>query len=68
MAAYSTSASALWSFDKQVWSHDVDMDRRFIDIVPFTDRWLTLALTLEFVLIQALQPAKNIAYRDYGVL
>jgi len=23
---------------------------------------------LEFILIQALQPAKNIAYRDYGVL
>jgi len=44
------------------------MNRRFIDVVPFTDRWLPLALTLEFVLIQALQPAKNIAYRDYGVI
>lgn len=58
---------AMWSFDKRVWAHDEWSARRFIDVIPFADRWLPLALSLEFVLIQALHPPGNTTYRGYGV-
>ena len=58
---------AMWSFDKRVWSHDADIQRRLIDIVPFADAWLPLAPALEFWLIQTLNPPGNTTYRGYGV-
>lgn len=58
---------AMWSFDKRVWSHDTWIERRFIDIIPFEERWLPLALSLEFFLIQALSPPSNTVYRGYGI-
>ena len=58
---------AMWSFDKRVWAHDEWGSRRYIDVIPFSDRWLPLALSLEFVLIQALHPPENTTYRNYGL-
>lgn len=60
--------AALWTFDKRVWAHDGDVDRRCIDIIPLADPWYVLTLALEFYLIQVLEPPRNIVYRDYGVV
>ncbi len=56
---------AMFSFDTRVWSHDVDMPRGWIDVVPFDDDTAFLAPALEFFLISKLKPTFNKVYRDY---
>jgi hypothetical protein len=57
---------AMWCFDKRVWTHDDHIKRHYIDIVPFGDAWIHLALALEFWLIQAFKPIGNKTYQGYG--
>ncbi len=57
---------AMQCYDKRVWAHDEWGTRRYIDIIPFPDRWLALAVALEFYLIVALNPPENSIYRNFG--
>jgi hypothetical protein len=57
---------AMWSFDKRVWSHDAEIDRRWTDVIPFPDNLVCLAPALEFFLISRLDPPGNKTYRGYG--
>ena len=58
---------AMFNYDKRVWSHDAELERRWTDIIPFDDRHLFLALSFEFFLISRLKPPGNKVYRGYDV-
>ncbi len=57
---------AILSYDKRVWSHDNNLERRWIDIIPFEDKYVFFALSLEFLLITRLKPPFNKTYKDYN--
>ena len=56
---------SMFNYDSRVWTHDDDLKRRWIDIIPFEDRYAFLALSLEFFLITRLKPPFNKVYKDY---
>ena len=58
---------AMWCFDKRVWSHDSEMDRRWVDIIPFDDQHIFLAPALEFFLIARLSPPYNKTYKGHTI-
>ena len=58
---------AMGSYYKRVRTHEGRIQQRYIDIVPFDDTWLPLALALEYWLIQAFTPPGNTTYRNYGL-
>jgi hypothetical protein len=57
---------AMWNYDKRCWSHDTELPRRHLDIIPLDDEHAFLALSLEFFLISKLRPRHNSSYRDYS--
>ena len=55
---------AMWNFDKRVWSHDSEVDRHYVDVIPFDEEHCFLAPALEFFLICKLAPPGNKEYRE----
>lgn len=50
---------------KRIGSHGFPY--RYADVICFEPRWLPLAFTLEYVLIQTMGHLQNKAYRGYGL-
>jgi hypothetical protein len=59
--------AAVSDFNSRVWGHDQHFERRCIDVVPLMPPWHVLTLSLEFYLIQRLDPPQNTTYRGYGI-
>jgi hypothetical protein len=54
-------------FNKRIWHHDNRLkSRRFIDIIPFEDKFIHFAPALEYFLITRHHTPGNKTYKNHG--
>lgn len=60
---------ATYAFDKRIWSHAhlEEYGAKYIDLIPFNERWRPIAVALEWFLIARLKPKGNKVAVGYEV-